>query len=207
MAAKKQKSGSTKKVLKKGGGKKKSVAAANGNTEGEENAKAATAAIGHNTRIPKASEMTGYFSRLDALMTAKNEANAKYMSDIKAVYEEAANKFGSSRKLMRRLYAKKKAEDAFAEEMAELEVKERDDMDRLMLGALRAFGPNEDENLESTPFGDWLAATIKRDEKDFDEVTKPAAEVVKAAEKTPAAAALEKIEADERAIQKEQTTH
>lgn len=198
-AAKKQKPESKKKVITPAAKikKQKAAKATDGEaTEGEKTAGAAVAAIGHNTRIPSAKEVAGYFKRLDAVFTSKNEANAKHMSDIKGIYEEAAGKFGVSRKLVRRLYAKKNAEEAFQDEIDELEPKEKDDLDRIMLGAAKAFG-------DDSPFGVWLKANVSRDEKDFDEVeTKPAPVV-----KTAAQAALESIESDERAIKGEQTAH
>lgn len=147
---------------------------------------------GANLKIPTQKELEGFIKRLDDLWTQKGEANARYMSDIKAVYEEAANKFGCGRKIIRVIYGKKRAEESFADTVAEYENKDKDDMDRIMAGAAKLFG-------DDSPFGAWLNAQGKV--KGVEHVPdKP-----KNTGKTAAEAAADAIAAEER--EAAQTTH
>lgn len=160
--------------------------------DGKSAAGAADSSIGHNSKVPTQKDLEGYFGRLDNLHVQKNEANARYMSDIKGVMEEAANKFGCGRKIVRIIYNKKRAEEAFADNVAEFENKDRDDMDRIMAGAAKLFG-------EDTAFGAWLTAqgNVKGVETTHAEEPKE--------EKTPAQAAQEAFEKDQR--DQQQVTH
>lgn len=142
----------------------------------------ANQSIGANSRIPTKKEMEGFFNRLDRLFEAKASKNAEFMTDIKAVYEEASSKLGVSRKVFRLYFGKYQSENRFADTLAELEPKETDDVDRLM-AAGQAFG-------EDTPFGAYCVAQGGLREganaAAHDEVQPPPSKLIKA-EAAPAA--------------------
>lgn len=136
-----------------------------------------TSQIGHNSRVPDKKELAPFFNRLETLHEQKAAKNAEFMSDIKGVYEDAANKLGVSRKVFRTLFQKKRSEESFADWLAELEQKETDDADRLMAGCATAFG-------KDTPFGAWAAAQGEvrgKTAKQIDEVQPPPTKIVETA--------------------------
>ena len=144
--------------------------------------------IGHNTKIPTKKELEGFKSRLDKLFEEKAEKNATFMSDIKGVYGEMASKFGTSRKIARMFYNIAKSQESLADEFAEFEAKEREDMDRL-IAAGQSFG-------KDTPFGAWCLAQGEIEIPD----DAPKAEIVQPAPKQSAAeAALAAIENENKA--------
>jgi hypothetical protein len=100
--------------------------------------------IGHN-RVPSEREMRGFFSRLDRLHDDMAVAAANIRTDIKSVYSEASSKLGVTKAAFKRHYGRYKQERAFEAWLADQDERVRDDNDRLMVAAAKAFG--------DTPFG------------------------------------------------------
>jgi uncharacterized protein (UPF0335 family) len=144
--------------------------------------------IGHNTKIPSKKDLSGFMVRLDKLHEEKAEKNAAFMSDIKGIYGEMAAKFGVSRKISRMFYGIAKSQESLADQMAEFEKKEKDDMDRL-IAAGQSFGSD-------TPFGAWCIAqgdiTVEEDAPTAEIVTDNKVVPIK----TVAQAAADAIAAD-----------
>lgn len=114
-------------------------------------APAATEGIGHNTKIPGANEITRCKARVAKLKEQKAEANAKFMSDIKGVYQEYGDRWGMKIASVRTVMDKAEAEEAFNNMLREADSKKRHDMHRLMAGAAEAFP-------EDSPMGAWCRA-------------------------------------------------
>ena len=147
-------------------------------------AKAAAAEIGHNSRIPTLKELQPYFKRLDTLFEQMASKRGEFMIDIKTVRGEAASGLGVSRAIFNMYYDKYRAEERFAERLADLEPNQQDDMDRLM-AAGQKFGAD-------TPFGAYCIAQGKvrpgANAEAHDEVQPPPSKLV-AKDKTPPAPA------------------
>lgn len=165
-----------------------------------EAASAADAGIGHNNKIPPASEIERCKKRVDALKESKATANAKHMADIKGVYSEYGDKWGMTIGAVRIVLGQAEAQEKFAEMMAEADTKKRDDITRLMAGVATAPA------FEGKPAGVWARAQAEVFPlEDDDKVPAPTkATVVKKSitgepTKTPAQAAQEAFDREDAA--------
>lgn len=110
---------------------------AGGVSESEPNAR------GQNI-IPKSKDLENLFRRLDNVHDAAESDAAEHRTDAKALYEEGANKFGCSRKVLGDLYREHRSALKREKRRNNWEASERDDMDRLCAA------------LEGTPMGAFL---------------------------------------------------
>lgn len=170
MAAKKKKA-----APKPAKEKKKKVAPKKpkgGDSAVDEVPQAAGSVPGHNLKIPPEAEVKRMFNRVEKILEDKGKANAAFMADVKGAYSEYADKWGMSIATVRAIAAKKRAEEDFADAMAEAEPKKKEDLTRLMAACATAFG-------DDTPFGAWANAQADIYEVEEEEVGPAPAAIVK----------------------------
>ncbi|MBI1213589.1 MAG: hypothetical protein GC190_19195 [Alphaproteobacteria bacterium] len=99
--------------------------------------------VGHNlTEIKK--KIVPFFTRVDKVHMDMETRAGEFRSDIKALYEEAANQTGVPRKLIAKLYRRHRKLKNWAAEDAELEASELEAQEMIEAG------------LEGTPFAAYL---------------------------------------------------
>lgn len=119
--------------------------------------------IGDNSNLKvDRKALKGYIERLDNVHEEKRSTNAGFMSDIKELYQEAANALGVPRKLVRELYAEHEYERKKQEHDKEREAGESMQMDKLRL-ALGSYA--------NSPLGKAAVERAERDdaEEEMDE--------------------------------------